>query len=118
MKYKITTDAGLEYDCDTIEELLEMSKELKTRRTGRTTRLLFQALSCPDKHQLIVGFNPTQSRYLQRIFTDMLDKLEFPYEVCVATHTVKNFGRKFYFHHDSNYCKEIRESVTKYKDCK
>lgn len=69
------------------------------RRTGDTTRVLFEMLSKPPgiTTYLFISRNIFHARTVFRMFIDILEKLNFSHTANFSTLTVKNNGRTFIF---------------------
>lgn len=97
MKYTFKHDNGFTYESDDLEDFNKRVKELKIRRTGRTTQMLFRALGDPSKNIVIVSFNSAHSKMLLEQVGSILEKLKFDFKVNKTDLSLTNLGRTFYF---------------------
>lgn len=102
IKYTVEREDGYSvetYDSDYAQRL---AIDLKYRRTGRSTRTLFNALSSADENIVIISSSPKHRDHLFQTFIDLLKKLDFEFEI-KANLTVVNMGRRFMFKSDNSY---------------
>lgn len=103
LTYKLEINGNELYSTDDIDDFNKVCKEMTYRQTGRTTRMLFQALGSDNPNIYILGFNRQSSKMLFKMFCDILTKLGFHFEHSVSEQRVTNSGRTFRFLADERF---------------
>ncbi len=119
-KYAVVSKGKILFESDDLDFIIKTKDELSRRRTGRTTRMIFQALGDPASEVAIVSWNRHQTRYLMDIVGGMLKNLGFDYSSNTAEGTIVNFDKTYYFVTEdylrSKDCKLHNRSIPKYLD--
>lgn len=97
-KYSIKVENNVIFETSDLETFNVEANRLKNRGTGRTTRLLFQAIgsSC-DKVMIVGETRPLITQHLILTLCDIFDKLEFDFKLIKTQLTVEQFGKKYIF---------------------
>lgn len=112
-KYAVTRGGKIVVESDDFDYIKRMKEEYTYRRTGRTTRMLFQALGDPSKEIAIICRNSHSARILARTASDMLLKLGFEVIYNESDRTLNNFGKTYYFI-TSDQLNHPRGGISKY----
>jgi len=96
-KYAVTREGQVLVESDDLKYIERMKKELEYRRTGRTTRMLFQVFGNPSTEIVVICRNRVWAKQLGQMAAEMLSKLEFEVYYNPMEGKVTNFGRTYYF---------------------
>lgn len=113
-KYAVTRDGEVLVESEDLDYIQRIKQEYEVRRTGRTTRMLFQALGDSSAEIAIVCFNRQQAKHLAEIMCDMFEKLKFPYLFDKSELQVRNFGKAYYFISEEQFRSIPRGQKNKY----
>lgn len=113
--YAVIRNGKVVYESDNLKDIEKVKKELEYRQTGRTTRMLFQALGDPNPYICIIGHNNVQAKCLFRQTKEILHKLGFDFECKDDSLEITNFGKTYYFRGNS-YGLNVSHNVVNYLD--
>ena len=95
--YQVTYNDGEIYrQVESKEEAEKIKSELETRRTGRTTRMLFAALASGTNCMIVAPRRPI-ARSLFANFMNMLSRLEFDFVSNTNEYSVVTNGLRYDF---------------------
>ena len=96
-KYAVTRDGEVIVESDDLDYIKKIKEEYTYRRTGRTTRLLFQAFGDSANEIVIVCRNRSWANQLCEIAAEMLTKLGFEVLYHKSESSISNFGKTYHF---------------------
>lgn len=95
--YKIEINGVVLLETNDIKEFNEYVELYKHRRTGRTTRLLFQAMGSDSDNVFILSENYKMNILLMTRLLDNFEALGMNYELIKTKNQIKQFGKTYHF---------------------
>jgi hypothetical protein len=105
-------------ECDNIKEAERLGNELTHRRSGRTTRMFLQGITCGERFNDIafVFKNMSIAKHFIPVFRDILNKLDIPYIQNIENNTITITKTTYSFIDTSLYITSTKNINNYYKE--